>query len=385
MEVVIEDNKRRKPMMNESKPPITNRLNGSKKRTYIPQTDIPRISLNEALKIPKTILDSYGGSPTKPLHIAKALEIGPTGSTFKNLCGAAIAYGLTAGGSNAKEVSVLPLTKRILRPTKDGDDLLAMREAILKPVIINKFLTKYKGSPLPSSKIACNVLEDMGVAHERVEEVYEMIINTAKSVGIISDIKDKHYIDFDSVGPSAEEVEHEDEENLDPTTHGQNIDQDISQDLPETNEDTLKLGKGIFIAHGKNKKALEQLKRILDQFKVIYKVAIEEPNLGRPISQKVKDSMKSCNSAILIFTADEEFFDKDGNSIWRPSENVVFELGAAGYLYENQIVILKEDKVIFPSNFSDIGYISFSNGQLEAKTLDVVKELIGFGILKVTT
>ncbi len=145
-----------------------------------------------------------------------------------------------------------------------------------------------------------------------------------------------------------------------------------------------KLGQSIFIAHGKNKKPLDQLKKILDQFKIPYKVAIDEPNLGRPISGKIREIMKACNCAILIFTADEEFNDKDGKVIWRPSENVVFELGATGYLYDNRIVIMKEDKVDFPSNFRDIGYISFTTDQLEAKAMDILHELIGFGIVKIS-
>lgn len=145
------------------------------------------------------------------------------------------------------------------------------------------------------------------------------------------------------------------------------------------------LGQGIFIAHGKNKKPLEQLKTILDQFKIPYKVAIDEPNLGRPISKKVRQTMESCNCAILLFTADEKLGDAEGNEIWRPSENVVFELGASGYLYEERIVIMKEDEVTFPSNYKDIGYISFEKDKLDAKTMDVLRELIGFGIVKVST
>lgn len=145
------------------------------------------------------------------------------------------------------------------------------------------------------------------------------------------------------------------------------------------------LGQGIFIAHGKNKKPMEQLKQILEQFKIPYKVAVSEPNLGRPIGTKVRDVMESCNCAILIFTADEEFKDKDGNTIWRPSENVVFELGAAGYLYDRRIVIMKEEGVSFPSNFKDIGYISFEKDALHAKAMDILKELIGFQIVKVST
>lgn len=105
-------------------------------------------------------------------------------------------------------------------------------------------------------------------------------------------------------------------------------------------------GQGIFIAHGKNKKPLEQLKKVLDQFRIPYKVATEEPNLGRPITAKVREIMEACNCAILIFTADEEFKNAKGEAIWRPSENVVYELGASGYLYDNRLVIMKEESVI---------------------------------------
>lgn len=160
------------------------------------------------------------------------------------------------------------------------------------------------------------------------------------------------------------------------------------EQAPDREEGTYRsqeLGQGIFIAHGKNKKPLDQLKKILDQFKIRYRVAIDEPNLGRPISGKVREIMKACNCAILIFTADEEFRDSEGQVIWRPSENVVYELGATGYLYDNRVVIIKEDTVTFPSNFRDLGYIAFEKDQLEAKTMDILKELIGFGIVKVST
>ena len=148
---------------------------------------------------------------------------------------------------------------------------------------------------------------------------------------------------------------------------------------------TSSLGKSIFIGHGKNKIPLDQLKKILDQFQIPYKVAIDEPNLGRPISAKVKATMADCNCAILIFTADEEFATPDGDTIWRPSENVVHELGATSYLYGSRIVILKEQSVKLPSNFSDLGYISFNKDELQAQSMDLLRELIGFGIVKVST
>lgn len=180
-----------------------------------------------------------------------------------------------------------------------------------------------------------------------------------------------------------------------PNAEGQEADNSSTEDSIDSSlEDkstskeessNLALGKNIFIGHGKNKKPLEQLKKILDQFQIPYKVAKDEPNLGRPISAKVKATMSECNCAILIFTADEEFSSPDGEAVWRPSENVVHELGAVSYLYESRIVILKEEAVKLPSNFSDLGYISFGKDQLQAQSMEVLKELIGFGIVKVST
>ncbi len=183
------------------------------------------------------------------------------------------------------------------------------------------------------------------------------------------------------LGSTLDELETEEEVTVPKGTASQ----DSQKTTSKAAASQTQLGQAIFVAHGKNKKPLEQLKKILEQFKIPYKVAVDEPNLGRPIGTKVRDIMQGCNCAILIFTADEEFQTTSGTTVWRPSENVGFELGASGYLYENRIVIMKEEGVDFPSNFRDLGYISFSKDQLEAKAMDVLKELIGFGIVKVST
>ena len=77
---------------------------------------------------------------------------------------------------------------------------------------------------------------------------------------------------------------------------------------------------------------------------------------------------EECSAGIFIFTADEAFLkvSEDGTQeqVWRPRENVVYELGAASILYENRIVIFKERGVNFPSDFSDLGYIEFEKDQL---------------------
>lgn len=146
--------------------------------------------------------------------------------------------------------------------------------------------------------------------------------------------------------------------------------------------------KQLFVAHGKNQKPLEDLKKILNEFKIPYKVAIDEPNKGRPISGKVAELMNECSAGIFIFTKDEKFFREANNGdheeVWRPSENVVYELGAANILWERKIIIVREDGVNFPSDFRDLGYITFKNGEISSKALEIVKELIALGLVRVT-
>jgi len=196
--------------------------------------------------------------------------------------------------------------------------------------------------------------------------------------GLSQDINSTQYLRLDKLGVENTPTTIDEIENVEIDEHleqGEPVPQPASQQ---------EVSKYIFVGHGKNTKPLEQLKGILDQFEVPYKVAIDEPHEGRPISEKVSDIMRECSSAIFIFTKDEETQDTEGNTVFRPSDNVVYELGAASVLYGKKIVIFKENEVSFGSDFKDLGYISFDTDQLEAKTMELMKELIRFGLLRVS-
>ena len=62
--------------------------------------------------------------------------------------------------------------------------------------------------------------------------------------------------------------------------------------------------------------------------------------------------------------------------------NVVYELGAGSVLYGKKIVIFREEGVDFASDFKELGYIPFETNKLDAKGLDLLKELAGLGIIK---
>src|SRR5688572_24294669 len=111
-------------------------------RTYVSQADVPAYTLAQALRVPQAIADNYGKNPTKPLRVAEAMGLSPGSGGFRMLCGAAIAYGLTEGGYNSDLIGITPLGRRIVAPTKEGDDLAAKREALLRPRVVRDFLTR---------------------------------------------------------------------------------------------------------------------------------------------------------------------------------------------------------------------------------------------------
>lgn len=174
-----------------------------KGRTRISQSDVPAYSLEQSLRIPKTIFENYAGHPTTPLRVASAMNVQPSSGPFRSLCGASIAYELTEGGYNAPEIKLTALGKRIVRPTMEGDDYAAKREALLKPRVVREFLTHYNNSPLPKDNIAQNVLNDMGVPIDRTSEVLALIVESAEALGLITEIKGKRYVDFNGSLPAS--------------------------------------------------------------------------------------------------------------------------------------------------------------------------------------
>ena len=364
-----------------------------KRRSPISQADIPAIPLDKALRVPRAIADNYASHPTRPLDVASALDVQPSSGPFRAECGAAIGYGLTEGGPNASEISLTPLGKRIVTPTEVDDDKVALRQAALKPTVAHKFYTKYDGAPLPPKNIAENVLATFAVPADRTSEVYDLLIENARQVGFLKTIKDKEYIDIG--GPLNGSASHAAPSTTEATPPSDDVDLgdeaddevgpqlgDVSSPRPSNEGRSPK--NAIFVGHGGNKRPMEQLLKILNEYGIPHKVATEEPNRARPISQKVAETMRECGAAILVFTADKEYFNAEGDSIWRPSENVSHELGAASVLYGERIVVFKERGIELPSNFSSVGYIEFEKDQLSDKGIDLFRELVSMKILSIS-
>lgn len=354
------------------------------KRIRLSQSDVPAVELEKALKLAQAIWDQFAGRGAKPLQLAVALEVKPSSGGWREITGASIAYGLTDGGYNAQEIKLTDLGRRIVAPKIEGDDAKALVEASLTPRVCKEFLSKYNKAKFPTDKIAASVLVDFGVPKERTEKVVGILRANCSYAGVIQTIKGENYISLETpVQSSRSEVlvdEVSDEELPEPA-------RETKSKAPEESEvagkkDERPAPRKIFVAHGRKHEALEAIKKALDRLKVPYVVALDEPHAGRPISEKVAQLMKDCSAGIFIFTPDEEFINADGAKVCRPSENVIYELGAGNVLWGRKIVILKEDSVYFPSDYRDLGYISFSMSNLASIQSNLLMELIALDFVR---
>jgi hypothetical protein len=349
-------------------------------------TDFPKKTLEEALRVPRAIEDANGGQPLPPTETAIALEISPGSSDLRELLSSSFKYGLTRGSYKNERVSLEELGAKIVRPTSSEEAGSALIAAALKPETFRSIYGYFRGKKLPEASFFQNtVVREFQIPREHAERCVAIFLANVEYVGLVRTASTGKWLSTDAVpGRAVDLNEHEEEE-----SSGQGDSADGSTALSpvaakQSDPPDLGVPNAIFLGHGKNKEPLNQLKGILDQYRIPYKVAVEEANEFRPISQKVADIMKSCGAAILVFTSDEEFHDASGNIVWRPSENVVYELGAASVLYGKRIIIFKEKDVHFPANFRDIGYIEFDRSALAAKTNELFKELIAFQLIKVT-
>lgn len=345
-----------------------------------PRRPFPRHTLAEALAIAETIQRANNGQPMNRLLLADALGRTPSSSEFRDLLGSSYKYALTHGTEKATDISLTPNGTAATKPTSTAERGAALVGAALNPPIFRAIYERYDNGRLPEGNFFRNVLErdpKFRVPHELADECAGLVLENGRFVGIVRDISGSPHVILNVETPPEIEPTLEAEE-----IAGEPSEQAAAPPRPPAPEPPPL--RYIFVGHGKNTKARDQLEKVLREFDIPYKVATEEPNRGRPISQKVAEVMQECRAGILIFTCDEEFRDPEGKVVWRPSENVVHELGAASILYSNRIVIFKEEGIDLPTNFGDLGYISFEKDRLDAKGLDLIKELISFGLVKVT-
>lgn len=315
------------------------------------------------------------------LLLADAIDVSPSSSTFRGLLSASRQYGLSEGTEKADKVALTDLGEAATSEDA-GAARAARRRAAMSPEPFSRFFADFAGRKVPSPAVLRNWLQDSaGVAGVHVEDASQILLANARWLGLIRPIKGTEYVHLGEGEPvrSAADTSADDDAVAAPSTE---VPDEGPPEVTAPIEAPRKSGK-VFIGHGKNRTPVDQLKAMLTMLGVEVGVAIDEPHAGRPISNKVADIMRECTSACFVFTADEKYADTSGAEAWRPSDNAVYELGAASMLYGKRIVIFRERDVTFASDFSDLGYITFEKDRLDATMSELLKELVAFGIVEI--
>lgn len=343
------------------------------KRERVSQTDVPAYPLDEALRVVDAISNEYGNAPTRPVDVAAALQMMPNSGPFRMLTGAAVAYGITDGGAYSDVISLTDLGRRIAAPVEEGDDLLARREALLRPRVVREFLEKYDGSPLPSSTIALNVLGSMDVPRTRAAKTHDLIVSSAESLGMLNDVNGRKLVNLRASGTRLRVVPDADEETEDDENEVGTAASQLAPAEPKGDPATVtshvpekKQNRHVFVSHGSNKKIVDQLKDMLIYGEFEPVISVDRETTSKPVPDKVLDDMRSCGAGIIHVGVEKVITDTDGEEHRQLNSNVLIEIGAAMALYGRNFILLVEEGTKLPSNLQGLYEVRYEGTTLDA-------------------
>lgn len=355
-------------------------------RTRLNQSDIPAYPLDKALAVARAIGENYAYKPASPLDVASALGLVPTTGGFRMLTGASVAYGITSGGYSANEISITPLGLRIVRPlTDDGDDEKAKREAALTPRIVGEFLKKYDGAQLPKTEIAQNVLHSMGVPVDRTADALAMILDTAKSTGLLRQINEKTFVDLK--GASSAQAKNTEYPVVKREVEGTTVFETTTAELVPASQSTPVIDsrtsrtKRVFVTHGKNRALIEPIKKLLKFGDLEAVVSVHSQTVSLPVPGKIMEEMRSCGAAIIHVENERTLNDADGNQHVILNDNVLIEIGAAMALFGARFILVVKDGVKLPTNLQGLLELRYKGDTLDVndtvQLLDAIADMKG--------
>jgi predicted nucleotide-binding protein len=244
---------------------------------------------------------------------------------------------------------------------------------LLKPRVIREFLSHYNNNPIPRGDIAKNVLEGMHVPKDRTQNALEMILEGANSVGFLTEIKGKQYVNLQSVAPPAEASTEEEREELPADVPGNPAPQPAI--IPKPGTDTRLLR--VFISHGKNRVFIDPIKQLLEMVQLQAVVSVESSTVSQPVTQKVMNDMRSCGAAIIHVDSEQKLIDPaDTKEVVVLNPNVMIEIGAAMALYGERYILLVRDGVKLPSNLQGLYEVRYKGDKLDSdETIALLKSI----------
>jgi hypothetical protein len=170
------------PSKKKSKAPATHAEKAGKASVRF-----PRVTLEEAIKVPLAIKEKNGGNPWATDEVAKAVGISRKTNPFFYLAAGARDYGLTAGSRDSERIELTALGRDIVYAPDPQAELQRKREAFLRVEPFRKVLEYYKGSDLPEMRYLRNTLDrEFKIPPEDHEEFSRLFRDNCTYLGIRS-------------------------------------------------------------------------------------------------------------------------------------------------------------------------------------------------------
>jgi hypothetical protein len=293
------------------------------------ESNYPRHSIDQALRIPRAILDQNAGRASTIPEAASFVGVGGSGS-FRLEVSSAVKYGLLER-PEAGKIRPSERARRILRPQSEGDEIESLREAILDAPVISDVYKHYRGENLPDRTFFRNtVTETYGVPDANVDDFYSVFTTSLDRAGLLD-------------------------------THGGKIRVlDVTANEPrpqEKSERIRKLGRDVKVQATDTCFVMQPFASPYgDYYEKLYKPAIEKAGLT-PVradadifgTGKIIDQVWRGISAAKVLVAD----------LTTRNPNVFYELGAAHAL-EKPVVLISSNEEDVPFDLQHIRVIYYN-------------------------
>lgn len=162
----------------------------------------PRHTIEKALRIPKAIIDQNAGKDCSERDSATYVGVGFNGP-YRVEISSALKYGFLSRPQPGI-VSVTDRARQAIRPQKPGDDIEALRQAVLDAPEISEVYKHYRGEYLPDGSFFEHALVDkFHIPAEKIAEFTEIFMSALQSAKLLERKDDKYRIlDVTSSQPS---------------------------------------------------------------------------------------------------------------------------------------------------------------------------------------
>ncbi|MDQ1061306.1 putative nucleotide-binding protein [Stenotrophomonas sp. SORGH_AS282] len=342
-------------------------------RTKVMQSDMPSLTLDQALRVPRAIWDDFAGKSAAPHDIAFAVNMTPTSGPWRTLTGASIAYGLTEGGYGADSIKLTQLGRRIVAPEEEGDDVRGRAEAVLKPRIMREFFQRYDRAKFPQDGIAANVLVTMGLPKERAAEAVQALKMTGTNTGILRETKTGLFVAIPAPGenpvsPTVDSGAHSSTgvNHIDTPSEIQTEEPDVARSVGmQATRPVDPSSNRVFITHGKSRAIVNQIKELLQFGNFEPVVSVERESTAVPVPDKVFHDMRECTAGVIHVNSEGEMLDSEGNKHVHLNHNVLIEIGAAIALFNKRVILLVQKGVALPSNLQGLYRCEYEGDKLD--------------------